>query len=287
MLKEELDITSKQAYDICRMLIQKGCVEIIRTLRPMHYRYTGLPTVSADSSKETVAQMSQDIHSEQCDELMMRLDEMSGECATDRDKRIACFLRKKVDENQMVFYRDEFMKSIPLSRSVVTGDLRYAANLGLIERSPQRMEGTCYYEYRIWCIMYFNHNSKNETTSSVFLYFIYIVNQFTVNLHYVINEHSFACRPAVFCKKHNLAVNGVDLSYHTSEVMIFAAFFARIWHEKYKRYYRVMTILYHIIDQRQFLIKQDFFAFGKFDLPIGHPAGFRNDAFKTGERGKG
>ena len=56
---------------------------------------------------------------------------------------------EKVNENQMVFYRDEFMENIPLSKSVVTGDLRYAANLGLIERSPQRMEGTCHYEYRI------------------------------------------------------------------------------------------------------------------------------------------
>lgn len=168
MLKEELDITSKQAYDICRMLIQKGCVEIIRTLRPMHYRYTGIIPVSEDSVKEPIAQMPQEIHTEKCDELMIRLDEMSGECATDRDKRIACFLRKKIDENQMVFYRDEFMKSIPLSKSVVTGDLRYAANLGLIERSPQRMEGTCYYEYRICSTPKPAINTEGLTESQIF-----------------------------------------------------------------------------------------------------------------------
>ena len=147
MLKEELGITSKQACDMCRLLIKKGCVEIIRTLRPMHYRYTGSPPVRTESVKETDAQMPQEIPSEQYDALLMRLDRMSGECATDRDKRIACFLRKKLDEKQTVFYRDEFVKSVPFSKSVVTGDLRYAANLGLIERSPQRMEGTCQYEY--------------------------------------------------------------------------------------------------------------------------------------------
>ena len=186
MLKEELGVTSKQAYDICRMLIQKGCVEIIRTMRPMHYRYTGAPPVRAESVKETEVQTPQETSSEQYDALLMRLDKMSGECATDRDKRIACFLRKKLDEKQTVFYRDEFVKSVPFSRSVITGDLRYAANMGLIERSPQRMEGTCHYEYRICATLKPEINTKGLTEGQIVhltnIFRCFGENDFTIGL---------------------------------------------------------------------------------------------------------
>ena len=186
MLKEELDITSKQACDICRLLIKKGCVEIIRTMRPMHYRYTGAPPVRAESVKETEVQTPQEVPSEQYDALLMRLDKMSGECATDRDKRIACFLRKKLDEKQTVFYRDEFVKSVPFSRSVITGDLRYAANLGLIERSPQRMEGTCYYEYHICATLKPEINTKGLTEGQIVhltnIFRCFGENDFTIGL---------------------------------------------------------------------------------------------------------
>ena len=186
MLKEELEVTSKQACDICRLLIKKGCVEIIRTMRPMHYRYTGAPPVRAESVKETEVQTPQEVPSEQYDALLMRLDKMSGECATDRDKRIACFLRKKLEEKQTVFYRDEFVKSVPFSKSVVTGDLRYAANLGLIERSPQRMEGTCYYEYRICSTLKPEINTEGLTDGQIVhltnIYRCFGENDFTIGL---------------------------------------------------------------------------------------------------------
>lgn len=143
MLRERIDITSKQAYDICRMLIQKDWIEIVSTERPMRYRLTESAPVSIEEESVEIPTDSK------YGLLLKRLDEMSGNRSTERDKRIAGFLRKRVDEDQLVFYRDDFIEFNPHSKSVVTNDLRYAANLGLIERSAQRLEGTNGYEYRI------------------------------------------------------------------------------------------------------------------------------------------
>lgn len=81
-------------------------------------------------------------------------------------------------------------------------------------------------------------------------YIIHIGHQFTVDFNYSINIHSLAGRPTVFCEKDNLPFNGIDLPHLTGEFLIFAAILQRIWYEVYQRYHRVMTIMYHFINQR-------------------------------------
>lgn len=110
---------------------------------PTHTAAEDAEDVPAASLQEPTAAKEED------NPLLERLDVLCGPNATERDKRIAAFLRERILSGRMVFRREELSSWRKFCKSVLTKDLCYAINLGLIERSPKRIAGTCGFEYRI------------------------------------------------------------------------------------------------------------------------------------------
>ena len=97
----------------------------------------------------------------------------------------------------------------------------------------------------------------------------------------------FATRAFICREKNKLSLNRLNLPHLSYEFSIGAARFQRVRHEVYYRHQWMVAVLNHLVNQRQLLIQQELLAFGQFDLPVCHPAGFRNHAIEAGERRKG
>ncbi len=148
-LRAVTGFNGKQTCNVCKELVTKGWIEIVDTQKPMHYRLTDAALsmhVEEDEADE------HEVAAPDCTQLMQRLDELNGEQASDRDRRVSEFLRNRVLANQMTFYRGDWLEAFPSSNNVLTNDIRHAMNLGLVVRSPRLMGSANHYEYQICAI---------------------------------------------------------------------------------------------------------------------------------------
>ena len=74
---------------------------------------------------------------------------------------------------------------------------------------------------------------------------------------YLFAAGAFICR-----EKNKLSLNGLNLSHFPYEFSIGTARFQRVRHEVYYRHQRMVSMLDHIVNQRQLLIQQELLAFG-------------------------
>lgn len=119
------------------------------------------------------------------------------------------------------------------------------------------------------------------------LYLIHIIHQVSMDFKDAVYAYLFAAG-ALICREENKSLlNGINLPHFSYEFPIRSARFQRIRHKVYYRHQWMVAVLDHIVNQRQLLIQQELLAFGQFDLPVCHPARFRNHAIEAGERRKG
>ena len=74
---------------------------------------------------------------------------------------------------------------------------------------------------------------------------------------YLFATGAFICR-----EKNKLSLNGLNLPHLSYELLIGAARFQRVRHEVYHRHHRMVSVLNHIVNQRQLLIQQELLTFG-------------------------
>ncbi len=148
-LRSATGFNVKQTCTVCKTLVTKGWIEIVDAQKPMRYRMTD---AALSMFTEISESDEQEVAAQDCTQLMQRLDELSGEQASDRDRRVSAFLRGRIQENKMIFYRGDWLDAFPSSNNVLTNDIRHAMNLGLVVRSPRLMGSANHYEYQICAV---------------------------------------------------------------------------------------------------------------------------------------
>ena len=150
-IRDASGIPAKRICDVCRYLAIRGLLTADRTARPIVYRLTDegvakclelddhdAPVFSSDES-DAVDEAAAEVESNS--NLMKRLNEMDSDQATERDRRIGSFFKERCRAGKLTFTRDEWKKVFPFTKSVITADLRYAMNIGLLERNEIHVKG--------------------------------------------------------------------------------------------------------------------------------------------------
>ena len=89
------------------------------------------------------------------------------------------------------------------------------------------------------------------------------------------------------CEKNELSLHRVKLPHLPCVFLIRAAILFCVRHEVNHCYHGVISILYRVVDQIQFLVQQSHLAFRQFDFLIRPSAGFRDHAVEACERREG
>ena len=103
----------------------------------------------------------------------------------------------------------------------------------------------------------------------------------------IVYAYFFACRAFICREKNELSLHRVKLPHLPCVFLIRAAILFCVRHEVNHCYHGVISILYRVVDQIQFLVQQSHLAFRQFDFLIRPSAGFRDHAVEACERREG
>lgn len=189
-IREKAGITAKQSYDICLFLSKKAWIAVDNTTRPMQYRLTEAGAFACKRKAENQRNVAG------CGDhrtlLMKRLDEMELNPASERDRRVASFLKGIISAGRITFTGSDWNQAVAMSKAVHTSDLRYAMNIGLIDRSETRIEGSSAYEYRICTEIHTGMNTAGLTKTQ--LQYLVMGYQFFANRVFTADKLSACMR---------------------------------------------------------------------------------------------